>query len=229
MPTETLAAPTFQHAQRINHSLTASLEQRALRHMAARLPRRITSDHLTALGFLAQLAAGASFALARTHRLALLAVILCLFLNWFGDSMDGTLARVRNQPRPRFGFYVDHILDLLGAIAMMLGLAISGVIHPAIAIAMLIAFLLLSAESFLATYTLARFNLSAGPFGPTEIRILLALGTLALLRSPYAHILGHTVLLFDLGGTIATACMLATAITLAIRHTAQLYREEPIA
>ena len=219
----------FKPAQRINHALTASLEKHALQWMALRAPRWLTSDQLTALGLVAQIGAGIAYALSRYNRFALLLVILCLILNWFGDSMDGTLARVRHQQRPRYGFYVDHMVDILGSLALMGGLALSGFIHWQIAIAMLIAFLLLASESYLATYTLSRFQLSQGVFGPTEIRILLIAGNLALLRSPYSTLFGHTMLLFDLGGTIATVCMFATLIILTVRHTAQLYREEPLA
>ena len=143
--------------------------------------------------------------------------------------MDGTLARVRRQQRPRYGFYVDHMVDIFGSVVLMCGLGFSGFVHWQTAIAMLIAFLLLSSESYLATYTLSRFQLSQGIFGPTEIRILLILGNLALLRSPYSTIFGHRMLLFDLGGTIASVCMFATAILLTVRHAAQLYREEPLA
>jgi phosphatidylglycerophosphate synthase len=221
--------PIFTPALRINHSLTASLERRLLEHLARHTPRAINSDHLTLLGFTAQLAAGAFYALSRTHPLALLAVNFCIVLNWLGDSLDGTLARVRHQQRPRYGFYVDHITDLFGATALLTGLALSGFAHPLIAAAMLIGFLLLSAESFLATHSLARFELSQFLFGPTELRLLLILGNLFLLRNPYAHILGHRILLFDLGGLIGAICMLALTITLALRHTAQLFREEPLA
>lgn len=224
------AKPTtaFTPARRINQSLTASLEMRALQGMAHRAPRWLTSDQLTLLGFIAQLGAGAAYALSGHHRYALLLVILCLALNWFGDSMDGTLARIRCQQRPRYGFYVDHMVDVFGAIALMCGLGCSGFLHWQTAIAMLIAFLLLASESYLATYTLSHFQLSQGPFGPTEIRLLLIAGNLALLRNPYATLFGHTMLLFDLGGAIAAACMFATAILLTLRHTAQLYREEPL-
>jgi phosphatidylglycerophosphate synthase len=153
---------------------------------------------------------------------------VCLVLNWFGDSMDGTLARVRNQQRPRYGFYVDHMVDIFGATALMCGLGFSGFLHWPVAIAMLIAFLLLSAESYLATYTLSCFQMSQGIFGPTEIRIVLIIGNLALLRSPWATILGYRVLLFDLGGTLAAAIMLLMAAAITARHTAELYREEPL-
>jgi archaetidylinositol phosphate synthase len=223
-----MTTTTFTSARRINRSLTASLEQRILHWLAARAPAWLTSDQLTLLGLASQIAAGIFYALARHHRRALLAVILCLALNWLGDSLDGTLARVRHQQRPRFGFYVDHMVDLFGSLALMSGLACSGFLHPLTAIAMLIAFLLLAAESYLATYTLSTFHLSTGLFGPTEIRILLALGNLALLRSPYSTILGHKLLLFDVAGSIAAASMFATAIVITARHTAQLYREEPL-
>jgi archaetidylinositol phosphate synthase len=221
-------AVSFTPARRVNQALTASLEKRVLQSMAHRAPRWLTSDQLTLLGLIAQIAAGAAYALAHYNRYALLLVNLCLVLNWFGDSMDGTLARIRCQQRPRFGFYVDHMVDVLGATALMCGLGFSGLAHWQTAVAMLVAFLLLSSESYLATYTLSRFQLSQGIFGPTEIRILLIIGNLALLRSPYATVFGHKMLLFDLGGAIAAACMFATVILLTARHTAQLYREEPL-
>jgi phosphatidylglycerophosphate synthase len=197
--------------------------------MAKRLPLWVTSDQLTLLGLIAQFGAGLSYVLSRFHRYALLVAVLCLALNWFGDSMDGTLARVRGKLRPRYGFYVDHMVDILGSVALMCGLGCSGFLHWQTAIAMLVAFLLLSSESYLATYTLSRFQLSQGIFGPTEIRILLAIGTLALLRSPYSTIFHHRFLLFDLGGIIASICMFVSLILLAARHTAQLYREDPLA
>jgi phosphatidylglycerophosphate synthase len=218
----------FQHAIRINQAISASMEKRALQWMARRAPMWVTSDQLTLLGFFAQIGAGVFYALARYNRYALLAVIACIALNWLGDSLDGTLARVRRHERPRYGFYVDHIVDLFGATALMCGLGCSGLLHWQTAIAMLIAFLLLSSESYLATYTLSRFQLSQGIFGPTEIRLLLIIGNLALLHSPYATLFGHRMLLFDLVGVIGAVIMFAMAVSITLRHTAQLYREEPL-
>lgn len=218
----------FTTAHRVNQSLTAGIEKRALRWMAEHAPGWVSSDQLTVLGLGAQIGAGVCYALSRSDRRALLLVIVCLVLNWLGDSLDGTLARVRMKQRPRYGFYVDHMVDIFGSVALMCGLGCSGMLHWQVAMAMLIAFLLLSGESYLATYTLSCFEMSQGIFGPTEIRILLIIGNLALLRSPYATIFGHRVLLFDAGGTIAAAIMLAMAIAVAVRHTAQLYRQEPL-
>ncbi len=215
-------------ARRINQSLTAAAEKRALLWMAERAPRWVTSDQLTALGFGAQISAGIFYALAGWDKRALIAVIVCVALNWLGDSLDGTLARVRAQQRPRYGFYVDHMVDILGSTAMMAGLGTSGMLHWQTALAMLIAFLLLSSESYLATYTLGCFQLSQGIFGPTEIRILLVIGNVALLHSRFATVFGHRLLLFDIGGAIAAACMFAMTLAVTIRNTAKLYQQEPL-
>src|SRR6202521_5503303 len=170
----------FKNATRLQNSFTAAIERKALLWLAARLPVSINSDHLTLLGFVAMFLAGCSYALARWNPWGLLLATLCLALNWFGDSLDGTLARVRNRQRPRYGFYVDHIIDSFGALFLMGGLALSTYIDWRIAAAMLTAFLLLSIETYLATYTLGTFRLSFALFGPTEIRILIALGNAAL-------------------------------------------------
>jgi archaetidylinositol phosphate synthase len=232
MMTATLATTNhgtgFQSAQRVNRSLTAAAEKRALVWMAERAPAWVTSDRLTLLGLSAQISAGLCYALSRYNHYALLLVIVCIALNWLGDSLDGTLARVRCQQRPRYGFYVDHIVDIFGSVALMTGLACSGFLHWQTAIAMLIGFMLLSSESYLATYTLSCFQMSQGFFGPTEIRILLSIGNLALLHSPYSTLFGHTFLLFDIGGAIAAADMFAMAIATSMRHTAELYRQEPL-
>ena len=177
--TQATATPTdvtFKTARRVNQALTARLEKRVLQWMAERAPGWVTSDRLTLLGLGAQIGAGVCYALTRFDRRALLLVIVCLALNWLGDSLDGTLARVRRQERPRYGFYVDHMVDIFGSAALMCGLGCSGLLHWPMAMAMLIAFLVLSSESYLATYTLSCFKLSQGMFGPTEIRILLVDG-----------------------------------------------------
>ena len=221
-------ARAFVDGRRINQSLTAAWERRILMWMAERAPAWLTSDQLTLLGLVSQVGAGLFYIVARYSESGLIGVSVCIVLNWVGDSMDGTLARVRNQQRPRYGFYVDHMVDVLGATALMCGLGCSGLVHWPVAIAMLIGFLLLAAESYLASYTLHCFKMSQGWFGPTEIRILLIAGNLALLRSPYATLFGRRLLLFDVGGGIAAALMVVMVVVTAIRHTVDLYRQEPL-
>ena len=217
---------SFRQASRVHGSLLAGVERRALVWMAERMPAWVNSDHLTFLGFAAQIATGACYVLVAHDRRWLLAAIGCLALNWFGDSLDGTLARVRQQQRPRYGFYVDHIIDSIGAVAMMGGLSLSGYMHPLIAIGLLIAFLLLSIQSYLATYTMGEFHLSFWRFGPTELRVLLVVGNLALFRWPW--VLQGRYRLFDIGGAIGLAGMALMLVAFTLKNTVRLYREERI-
>jgi archaetidylinositol phosphate synthase len=219
---------TFIPATRLQQSFVAAAEKKTLVWLAEHTPHCINSDHLTLLGFAAQCLAGACYALARWNRYMLLFGIFFLALNWLGDSLDGTLARVRNCQRPRYGFYVDHIVDTFAAVFLMGGLALSGYVHPAIAFGMLIGFLMLSIEAYLATYTLGQFQLSYWKFGPTEIRLLLATGNLALLRWPAVKLLGTQLRLLDIGGLVGIVGMTLMLIVSAIQHTATLYREEKI-
>jgi archaetidylinositol phosphate synthase len=218
----------FPDMLRVQESWLAAPEKRALLWLAAHTPERIGPDHLTILGLAAQIGAGVCYALAASNRLWLLGVIVCLALNWLGDSLDGTLARVRQRMRPRYGFYVDHMVDTFGALALMGGLALSGCMHPAIAIGLLVAFLMLSIQSYLATHALGEFRISFWRFGPTELRILLAIGNLALFWKPIVHPLGGEYRLFDVGGAIGLAGMAAMVVVFTLQNTIRLYREERI-
>jgi archaetidylinositol phosphate synthase len=214
------------NARRIQGSFLAGLEKRTVIWLADRTPAGINSDHLTALGCLGQIMAGTFYALSRWNRYYLLAVIACLAVNWLGDSLDGTLARVRQQQRPRYGFYVDHMVDSFGAVAMMGGLALSGYMHPWIAIGLLLGFLVLSIQSYLATYALGEFRLSFWSFGPTELRLLLAIGNLALLRWPIV-LHGHYRLL-DIGGAVGLLGMTSMIVCFTAKNGYRLYCEERI-
>jgi archaetidylinositol phosphate synthase len=217
--------PAFRNAERVQESITARVEGKTLLWIATRLPLWVTSDQLTCLGLGAMVFGWASYLLARWYRAGFLLATLSLALNWFGDSLDGTLARVRDQQRPRYGFYVDHVIDSIGAVLMMSGLAASGCLDWRIAAAMLVGFLLLSIESYLASYTLGVFRMSFWKFGPTEIRILLAAGNLALWVNPQAMVLGR-FRLFDFGGIVASTLMLAMFLASAMKHAQQLHRQE---
>src|SRR4029453_11953670 len=159
---------------RENLSVLARSEKQALIWIARRLPDFINSDHLSALGLVAMAAAGLSFAAYRLAGWAALGVIVSLAANWFGDSLDGTVARVRNQQRPRYGFYVDHIIDVAGSAMLLTGMASSGLMHPLVAMSVLVTYLLVSAESYLSTHTVGVIRRSFSGLGPTELRILLS-------------------------------------------------------
>jgi archaetidylinositol phosphate synthase len=226
-PTKELTAE-FKTADRAHTSFLAAAEKRTLIWIATRLPGWVNSDHLTGLGFVSLIFAGASYWYAKSNSWALLLVIPLLALNWFGDSLDGTLARVRNRQRPRYGFYVDHILDALGMSFLMAGLALSGYMSPLVAGTFLIFYLLLSIEIYLATYTIGTFHLSYWRFGPTELRILLVAGNLFALWRPYALIGGREILLFDVGFTVGAAALAVILVQATAKHIVMLYREETL-
>jgi archaetidylinositol phosphate synthase len=202
-------------------------EKKALHWLASRMPAWINSDHLTLLGLAAMLMAGISYWAAGRNRLALALVVVFLGINWFGDSLDGTLARYRNRQRPRYGYYVDHVIDLIGTTALLVGLAFSGFMSTLIALGLLAAFLLVEAEVFLSTHVHQVFRLGTFGIGPTELRIILAVGTLYLLHNPWVHIAGAgPYLLFDIGGIVAIAGMLLALLFSAVRNTHALYKAE---
>ncbi len=214
----------FRDARRKQESLLAAGEKKVLVWMAERMPPRINSDHLTVLGAFGMLMTGVSYAMTRYNRYAVLLATFFLAVNWFGDSLDGTLARVRNRQRPRYGFYVDHVIDSLGTTMLFGGLALSGLMTPWVAIALLIAFLLLSIEVYLATYVLGAFRLSHFKWSPTELRILLAIGNIAVLFHPV--VLGGRCRLFDVGGLGGATGMLLIVLLSFVRNTRTLYHEE---
>lgn len=222
------AALPFKPATREHRSVLAASEKRVLIWMAHRLPAWVNSDHLTALGLFAMLMAGLSYWSARRSPAGLLWVIFWLAVNWFGDSLDGTLARVRDRQRPRYGFYVDHVVDAFSMVFLFGGLALSGYMSWTAAGAFLIVYFMLCIEVYLATYTVGKFHLAFLGFGPTELRILLAAGNVNAIFHPVVRLFGRELLFFDVGAWIATAGLGAVMMASAWKHTIQLYREETL-
>ncbi|MGB9067387.1 MAG: CDP-alcohol phosphatidyltransferase family protein [Candidatus Acidiferrales bacterium] len=222
----TSGAAGFRNAVRLQEALTAPLERKVLASLARRTPEWIGPDHMTALGFAAQFLAGLCYAAARWSLFGLLGATIFIAMNWLGDSLDGSLARFRNRLRPRYGFYVDHMVDTFGAIFLMAGLGTSGYLHWQVSAALLTAFLALSIQSYLAAYTLGDFQLAHAWLGPTEIRILMMAGNVALLLFARVELFGREFFLLDIAGAIATAAMFGMAIAASIKNTRRLYNEE---
>lgn len=220
--------PNPKHV-REHASVLMQAEKRLLIWIAERLPARVTPDHLSLLGLMSMLLAGLAFWISQWEPIALLIVVAALALNWFGDSLDGTLARVRNRQRPRYGFYVDHVIDVAGTFFLLGGLALSSYMTPLVALGLLVAYLMVCAESFLAAHTVGVFRMAHLGMGPTELRILLAAGTLFLLVKTTVP-LGDwgRFLLFDVGGVCSIAALAVTFVVSAVRNTIVLYREETI-
>jgi len=213
---------------RLQTSILSAAEKRLLVWMAGRLPAAVGSDHLTVLALAAMLLAGISYWSATRNPAGLVLATICLVVNWFGDSLDGTVARVRNAQRPRYGFYVDHVVDAIGTVALLGGLGLSGYMSPGVAMLLLLAYMLVSLETYLATSVLGTFRMDFLKVGPTELRIIIAIGNTWVLFDPTVMLFGRSWLLFDVGGVVAAAGLLVTFLVSAGRNTRALYRAEPL-
>jgi phosphatidylglycerophosphate synthase len=216
---------TFIDAPRVL-GLTGRVEKRILVWMAARVPGAVTPDHLTLLGLVALLGCGVAYAFSGPRPWLLHAVNAGLVLNWLGDSLDGTLARHRRHERPRFGFYVDHLVDAFGALFLVGGLALSGLMTPIVGTALLAAYFLLGIQTYLAAYAIGRFKISWAGLGGTELRIALAAINLVVMSTPRVGVAGSPVLLFDLVGAAAALALVGVSLVAGIRGTLALAREE---
>ena len=180
---------THTEARRVHESLLAAVEKRCLIWMAKRLPARDQLGSPDRPGRRRDVGRRRVL-LDRIRRPRCWSSIALLAVNWFGDSLDGTLARVRHHERPRYGFYVDHVLDVLCMLFMFAGLVLGGHMSPVIGGGFLLAYYLLMIEIALATHAVGVFRISFWKFGPTELRILLAIGSLRLMHSDFVTIAG---------------------------------------
>ena len=222
-----MAESAVQTHVRVNHGLLAGLEARVLDWLARRLPAWMSSDQLTLIGLAGMLLAGLSFWLASWERLALIGAVVGLAINWFGDSLDGTVARVRGKLRPRYGYYVDHVVDIIGSVCLVVGMGLGGLMSPFVAGCVLLAYLMLVAEVFLATHTVGVFRLSHWRLGPTELRVLLALGSVRVMVQADVTLAGHNLLVFDLAGVIACVGLVFTFFVAVARNIRELQNQEP--
>jgi phosphatidylglycerophosphate synthase len=204
-------------------------ERWALPRLAARLPAWVVPDHLTVLGLLASTAIGAAYALSNRNEAWLWLVNFALIVNWFGDSLDGTLARFRRIERPRYGYYLDHLTDAYSTLAIGLGLGFSPYMLLAVGLAIVIAYLLLSINVYLETHVFDEFRFSYGNLGPTEVRvILIALNVTALTIGPLPfRVLGVGATVFDVFGLAVSFGMIVMLIARATGNLRSLARIEP--
>lgn len=209
--------------QRIQESILAPAESASLRWFAQRMPSWVNSDHLTLIGLVAMLLAGLFYYLSQWNLLLLHVVNLMIVANWFGDSLDGTLARFRNRLRPRYGYYVDHILDNFGVLFVTIGLALGGYMSVWVAFAVLVSYLLLNINIYLATSSIGVFQISYWKFGPTELRLLLMIGNIFLIYKPVVSLFGQQFLLYNVAGTVAAIAMFMILLASTALNARKLY------
>ena len=184
--------------------LLAGPEGRILRAVAARVPRSIRSNHLTAIGTIGAAAAGIAYALTTYHPAWLWVASAMLVVNWLGDSLDGTLARVRGTQRPKYGYYLDHVVDAFSTAVIGLGIGLSPYVDLGLALGMVIVYLALSINVYLESSVFGVFKISYGRIGPTEVRLLLiALNTLVVFWPSPTSLVANWTLGIILAGMVA--------------------------
>lgn len=219
------------NAEREPNFLLANAEKRVLRGIAARLPRWILPDDLTRLGVFAAIAICVAYQLSNDGRWWLWVASGLLVVHWLGDSLDGTLARVRGIERPRYGYYLDHLVDAFSTAAIGIGLGLSPFMLLSVGTLLVVAYLVLSINVYLESYALGRFSIGYGKVGPTEMRLLLiALNTaLALGLDLRIDVFGTTVTALDAAGASIAIGMIVLLTARARRNLRALAAQEPAA
>lgn len=203
--------------------LLANPERRVLRAIAAHLPGSVTSNHLTGLGVVGAVGVGAAYGLTAVDVRWLWVASAMLVVNWFGDSLDGTLARVRGTERPRYGYYLDHIVDAFSTAVVGVGLGLSPFVSLPLALVLVVLYLTLSINVYLESHVFGVFRLAYGRLGPTETRILLIVANAALVigAAPGSR---SSAIVFTAANTVGVALAAGMLATLAVRFGNNLKR-----
>lgn len=221
-----------ESSERIQTSILNKLEKKALVWLAQRQPAWVTSDFLTFVG----LAGAALFVvggiLANLDKHFLWIGTLGLVINWYGDSLDGTLARVRNTQRPIYGFFIDHTLDALTTCMICIGIGLSPMMRMDVALLILAGYLCLSIYTYISTIIINEFRLTYGKLGPTEVRLLLIALALLYIYTPWADlqytVYGFCITLFDIIGCAITAILFLLYVTQLAKDLRALDKKDPL-
>jgi archaetidylinositol phosphate synthase len=225
------SASAAVEAVREPNFLLARFERRFLPWLARKLPRWVLPDDMTGLGVAAALGVCAAYQLSNDGRGWLWVASALLVVQWLGDSLDGTLARVRGIQRPKYGYYLDHLVDAVSTAAIGIGLGLSPYMLLSVGTLIVVAYLILSINVYLESYALGRFSLGYGYLGPTEIRLILILlnTALALGLGLDFHIAELKMTVFDVIGLAIAGVMIALLATRVFKNLRELAREEPAA
>lgn len=222
--------PDIKSHQRVNDILLGPLERPALQWLAAHMPRSVNSDILTVVGILGALIISLSYWLTNYNRYFLWVASLGLIINWFGDSLDGTLARYRKQERPKYGFFVDHTVDAFNEVLIFLGLGLSPYFSYEIATLALIGYLLVSVMVYVRTCVVGKFVLSYARFGPTEIRVIAILVNTVVffIGVPLISISGWTINILDILLGLVFGALFLIFIVTSTSQAIELAKLEPL-
>ncbi|MCD6206220.1 MAG: CDP-alcohol phosphatidyltransferase family protein [Candidatus Marinimicrobia bacterium] len=220
----------FRPHVRINDTVLGALERRSLQWFAKRMPAWVSPDILTGLGLLATIIIFCGYWLSNFHPGFLWLASFGFLLNWFGDSLDGNLARFRHIERPKFGFYIDHTTDAIGQVFIILGLGMSPYITFNVALLVLVAYLLLSVHVYIRTYVMGVFRISYYKMGPTEVRAILILFNILMFffGAPKVRLLAKYFTLYDLLTIIAAGIMFILFLGYSLKGALDISKSEII-
>jgi len=210
--------------KRINDILLGPLERPALQWLAARMPRWVTPDRLTGVGLLGSVVIFFSYLLTNITAHFLWLASLGLVINWFGDSLDGTLARYRKIERPKYGFFIDHTVDVVSTLLVVFGLGLSPYVRFEIACLALIGYLAMCVFVYIRTYVEGVFKISYGRFGPTEVRliVILANAVIYFLGNPTVALAFGVLSIYDLIAAIVAIILIIIFVVSTISQAREL-------
>ena len=222
--------PTITKHKRQNPSFLGFLERPALAWLSTHMPRWVTPDMLTIFGFLSAVLIGVSYALSKNNPAFLWLASLGFFLNWFGDSLDGTLARKRNIERPKYGFFIDHTTDALAEVIMFVGLGLSGYVDMTLALIALVGYFLMSILVYIYTYACGTFRIAYIGLGPTEFRAIaiIANALIFFIGNPIIKLPFLTFHLYDAIVAVVAAILYGGYIVVTIVKAIELAKQEVI-
>jgi len=191
--------PDIETQTRIQNSILDPIERRALHWLAERTPQRITPDTLTIIGILGSLVIFAGYVFTNTSSGFLWLASIGFIINWYGDSLDGTLARFRKIERPKFGFYIDHIVDAFSQVIVFTGLGLSAYVRLDIACLAMSGYLLLSVLAYVYAFVTGVFRISYAKIGPTEVRVIAIVANILVFffGNPVYEFFGADISAFD--------------------------------
>jgi archaetidylinositol phosphate synthase len=216
--------------KRQNPSFLGFLERPALGWLSTHMPRWVTPDMLTIFGFLSAVLIGVSYALSKNNPAFLWLASFGFFLNWFGDSLDGTLARKRNIERPKFGFFIDHTTDALAEVIMFVGLGLSGYVDMTLALIALVGYFLMSIMVYIYTYACGTFRIAYIGLGPTEFRAIAIIANVLIffIGNPIVKLPFFTFHLYDAIVAVVAAILYGGYIVVTIVKAIELAKQEII-
>lgn len=219
-PHQPVTAQTFRPSIRIQESLLAAGERDLLRYLCQRMPNWVTPDGLTAVGVAGAVLTAIGYVAANFSPAFLFLASFGIIVNWFGDSLDGSLARFRRVERPRYGFFLDHSMDALSNLIISVGLGLSPYVEMGAALFTLVGYLLLGLSVFLYSHVSGNFRLSFLGFGPTELRIVMVVFNFVIfLMGPIeVHLLGRAHSLHSLSVTLL-GCVLVGLFAMNVVQT----------